>query len=73
MSWATINHPKPKLHSGQAGNGGRAIGDGQPLAGPRGNRRKRNRDMPYRVIATSAGQWSTSVSHNSTRIYRDER
>lgn len=53
-----------RLHSGAEGNGM-----------PRGTRKGSGKSRPraYRVIATSAGQWSTSVSHNSTRIWREER
>jgi hypothetical protein len=28
---------------------------------------------PYSVIGTSASSYSTSVAHNTTRIWRDER
>lgn len=55
---------KPRLKSGMQGNGG-------PKGTRAGNGKRRER--PYRVIATSVGQWSTSVSHNTNRIWRDER
>lgn len=54
----------PRLHSGAEGNG-------MPK-GVRSGRGKR-RDTPYRVAGTTAGQWSTMVSGNTTRIWRDER
>ncbi len=58
------------LRSGQYGNGGRAT-DATPLRA-RGTRKVR-RETPYRVAGTTAGQWTTSVAHNTDRIWRDER
>lgn len=54
----------PKLRSGSWGNGM-----------PNGvrNGKGARRDTPYRVAGTTAGQWSTAVSHNTTRLYREER
>lgn len=54
----------PKLHSGSQGNG-------MPHGVRRGSGARR--ETPYRVAGTTAGQWSTSVSHNTNRIWRDER
>jgi hypothetical protein len=60
-----MSQRKPaRLTSGMQGNGA--------ASGVRKGNGKR-RDTPYRVVATSAGQWSTSVSHNTNRIWRDER
>ncbi|HZZ17146.1 MAG TPA: hypothetical protein VFE08_14425 [Candidatus Sulfotelmatobacter sp.] len=32
-----------------------------------------NRERPYSVVGTTAGQWTTAASHNTTRIWREER
>jgi len=57
-------HVHVKLHSSSEGSG-------MPNGVRKG--RGKNREMPYRVARTTAGQWSTSVSHNTNRIWRDER
>lgn len=70
-----IHAPKQsRLTSGFTGSGGRALpSNGHPDIAPDRNSRHARRDTPYRVAATTAGQWSTSVSRNSTQFYREER
>lgn len=63
-----------RLHSGMSGNGGRAAPvNGRPSLPADRTSRHARRDIPYRIAGTTAGQWSTDVSHNTTRLYRTER
>ena len=57
-----------ELHSGMSGSGGRASAAQVSRRGLGGRR-----DTPYRVAGTTAGSWSTQVSNNTSRIFRDER
>jgi hypothetical protein len=64
----------PKLHSGSYGNGGRtSSGNGRPSHQTSKHSAPPRVDTPYRVAGTTAGQWTTGVSHNTTRIWREER
>lgn len=64
----------PKLHSGMTGNGGRfAPNNGHADRTPNRASKRMRRETPYAVVGTTAGQWSTSVAHNTTRVYRVER
>lgn len=69
-----VAHRARELRSGMSGSGGRvASGNGHGSHPTDRNSRAPHRDTPYRVASTTAGQWTTGVAHNTTRIFRDER
>lgn len=66
--------PDTKLRSGMTGNGGRfAPNNGHADRTANRASKRMRRDTPYRVIGTTAGQYSTDVANNTTHVYRQER
>lgn len=65
---------KPRLRSGMEGNGGKfAPNNGHADIPPDRNSVHARPATPYAVIGTTASSWSTRVSNNTTRLYREER
>jgi hypothetical protein len=66
--------PVPELRSSMTGNGGRfAPNNGYPDIAPKATSAHEDKEIPFRVLGTTSGAYSTEVAGNSTVLYRDER